>query len=503
MFEVRLRCRSSRSIDEEIMSIGRSIEEQQLLVDTKRRERVAELLAAMLFVAAVVALWMLRPPSDINIASAAICTAVLALASAVRFETPFGFTVPTQLGFVPVLFAMPLRVVPIAAVVALSIARMPEVLRGNLRASRLVVTLGNASFSIGPVAVFTLAGAAPPDAGAPLLVAALLAQFFVDFSVSVMRDGVGRSASIGSQLRESWWVYAVDAALSGVAYEVARNVPVGAAAALTLVPLLIVLAVFARERNQRLETLLELNRAYRGTAFVLGDVVAADDGYTGEHSRSVVALALEVADRLGLSAEQRRDVEFAALLHDIGKIAIPKEIINKPTKLDQAEWVLVKTHTLEGQKILDRVGGFMHSVGLIVRSHHERWDGGGYPDGLAHEAIPLGARIIACCDTWNAMRTDRVYRKALSREDALGELRAVTGSQLDPQIVAILLEVVAHDEPTEIDGRAPADLGPSAVPIAAAPMAGSAPALDDVRGIDPAMRGMVSSLSIVGGTWLT
>ena len=116
---------------------------------------------------------------------------------------------------------------------------------------------------------------------------------------------------------------------------------------------------------------------------------------------------------LGLDAERRRNLEFGALLHDVGKIAIPKEIINKPGKLDPDEWTVIKTHTLEGQKMLDRVGGFMREVGLIVRSHHERWDGGGYPDGLAGEAIPLEARIIAVCDSWNAMRTDRAYRKAL------------------------------------------------------------------------------------------
>ena len=93
---------------------------------------------------------------------------------------------------------------------------------------------------------------------------------------------------------------------------------------------------------------------------------------------------------------------------------------------------MIKTHTIEGQKMLDRVGGFMRDVGLIVRSHHERWDGGGYPDGLAGEEIPLEARIITCCDSWNAMRTDRAYRKALSHDVALAELIANTGTQFDP-----------------------------------------------------------------------
>ena len=116
-------------------------------------------------------------------------------------------------------------------------------------------------------------------------------------------------------------------------------------------------------------------------------------------------------------------------------------------QLDPGEWAIVKTHTLEGQKMLDRVGGFMREVGLIVRSHHERWDGSGYPDGVAGEQIPLEARIIFCCDTWNAMRTDRPYRKALSYEVARAELMSASGTQLDPKLVDALLELVAGEAP--------------------------------------------------------
>ena len=157
------------------------------------------------------------------------------------------------------------------------------------------------------------------------------------------------------------------------------------------------------------------------------------------HSRSRSA-----SDSLS-NPEQRRNLEFGALLHDVGKIAIPKEIINKPGKLDPQEWEIINTHTVEGQKVLDRVGGFMHEVGLIVRSHHERWDGRGYPDGLSGEAIPLEARIISCCDTWNAMRTDRSYRRALSHEVARAELVANAGHQFDPRIVTAFLELIEHE----------------------------------------------------------
>jgi putative nucleotidyltransferase with HDIG domain len=154
---------------------------------------------------------------------------------------------------------------------------------------------------------------------------------------------------------------------------------------------------------------------------------------------------MEVGERLGLSPEGLRNLEFGALLHDVGKIAIPNEIINKPGKLDPHEWHVIKTHTTEGQAMLDRVGGFMSDVGRIVRSHHERWDGGGYPDGLTGEAIPIEARIVAACDSWNAMTTDRSYRKALPFELAHQELVACSGSQFDPRVVEAMLGIVTPE----------------------------------------------------------
>jgi putative nucleotidyltransferase with HDIG domain len=438
------------------MSLQPNLEEQELLADTFRREqasmpapeRLSEILIGLGFAIAVAGLWWIRPPHAFALVPAALCLGVMVLATRVRFDTPFGFTVATQLAFVPLLFAMPVAIVPIATVAALMIARLPEVLGGRIRPSRLLLELGNSWFAIGPVAVFALAGTAPTNAGAVLLTAALVGQFAVDFTVSTLRYWIERAAPLAAQLRETW-VYAVDAALSGIALVVAEDIHSLPIVALTPLPLLALLAVFARERRQRIVGLLELNNAYRGTALVLGDVVEADDGYTGEHCRGVVRLALALSEKLGLDAEQRRNVEFGALLHDVGKIAIPKEIINKPGRLEPHEWNIITTHTLEGQKMLDRVGGFMHDVGLIVRSHHERWDGTGYPDGLVAEAIPLEARIIACCDSWNAMRTDRAYRKALSHEVALTELIANTARQFDPRIVAAFLTVVGRTvEPT-------------------------------------------------------
>ncbi|MGO9900048.1 MAG: HD-GYP domain-containing protein, partial [Solirubrobacteraceae bacterium] len=379
-----------------------------------------------------------------------------AVATRVRFDMPFGFTVPTQLAFVPLLFAMPVVLVPIAVALALLIASLADVVLGRCKPSRLLLMVGNSWFAIGPVAVLALARTAPRDAGAALLLSALAAQFAVDFAASTLRLTVGRGAGLAEQLSEGW-VYAFDLALSGVGLVIAEEIHTNPFVALAPLPLFAIFAVLARERHRGLESLLELNNAYRGTALVLGDVVEADDGYTGMHCKSVVALALNVGDALGLEPGQQRNLEFEALLHDIGKIAIPKQIINKPGKLNPDEWLLIKTHTVEGQKLLDRVGGFMSEVGLIVRSHHERWDGGGYPDGLAGEAIPLEARIIACCDSWDAMRTDRSYRKALPADEALAELRVNAGLQFDPRIVEVLLQILLTTEPVGANGLAKRD----------------------------------------------
>ena len=160
------------------------------------------------------------------------------------------------------------------------------------------------------------------------------------------------------------------------------------------------------------------------------------------HSRDVVELTLSVVDRLGLSSRERRDAEFAALLHDVGKVRIPNEIINKPGPLTPEERKVIETHTIEGERMLHRVGGLLGEIGRIVRSCHENYDGSGYPDGLAGDEIPLPARIVSCCDAFNAMTSDRSYRKAQPVEDAVAELRRVRGAQFDPQVVDALIEAV-------------------------------------------------------------
>jgi putative nucleotidyltransferase with HDIG domain len=211
------------------------------------------------------------------------------------------------------------------------------------------------------------------------------------------------------------------------------------AAVLAGLPLVGLLALFALERRQRVDNALELSRAYRGTTLLLSDVLDADDEYTASHSRDVVSLSVAVAHEMGLDDRRCQLVEFGALLHDIGKIAVPNEIINKDGPLTEEEWVVIKTHTVEGQRMLEKVGGVLGEVGRIVRSSHEKWDGTGYPDRLAADAIPLEATIISCCDAFNAMTTDRSYRRALPLEVARRELEDCAGSQFNPAVVDVLV----------------------------------------------------------------
>jgi diguanylate cyclase (GGDEF)-like protein/putative nucleotidyltransferase with HDIG domain len=162
------------------------------------------------------------------------------------------------------------------------------------------------------------------------------------------------------------------------------------------------------------------------------------DRYTGEHSEAVIEMSGAVARNLGLGPTDVERVRSAALLHDIGKVAIPDEILHKPGPLTDAEWKLMREHPVIGERILRVLPG-LGSVARIVRHEHERWDGGGYPDGLAGEAIPLGSRIIIAADTYHAITSDRPYRAAKPHEVAVEELARCAGTQFDPKVTQALI----------------------------------------------------------------
>ena len=197
-------------------------------------------------------------------------------------------------------------------------------------------------------------------------------------------------------------------------------------------PLVALFSIFARERRERLENTLALSSAYRGAAYLLGDVIDAVDHYTAVHTHQVVELSVSVSRADGTSVLTRqRDVEFSALLHDVGKIRVPIEVINKPGKLTEQEWAMIRRHTIDGEAMLKQMGGTLADVGRFVRSSHERFDGLGYPDGLAGAEIPIESRIVAACDAYNAMTTDRPYRQGRSTPEAVAELHRCAGTQFD------------------------------------------------------------------------
>lgn len=176
----------------------------------------------------------------------------------------------------------------------------------------------------------------------------------------------------------------------------------------------------------------------------LAAALSERDGYTAQHSLDVVASATALGRAVGLDAAGLAELEVAALLHDIGKLLVPDSILKKPGRLTPDEYAAMAQHPVSGAQILARVPG-LEAVASIVRYHHERWDGGGYPDGIASTRIPLASRIISVCDSYNAMTSDRPYRRAMSHGDAMDELRTHAGWQFDPDLAFAAGEMFAHE----------------------------------------------------------
>src|ERR1700730_75682 len=253
------------------------------------------------------------------------------LVSRVGFGIGIGFALPVQLVLVPMLFVLPLPWVPLC-VAAGYILRDPKgLVTGKLTPSRVSLRLVSSWHALAPAVVLALAAASadrtPRWTAWPVYLLALAAQFAVDFAVTWIRErGLGMAPS---PKRSMALVYGVDLALAPVGLLVAFVAVSRPYLVLLVLPLVALLKLFAEEREQRIEAALELGHAYRGTALLLGEYVEADDAYTGEHSRDVVSLTLEIAARMGLDAREARNAEFVALLHDVGKIRIPTEIMHK------------------------------------------------------------------------------------------------------------------------------------------------------------------------------
>jgi HD-GYP domain-containing protein (c-di-GMP phosphodiesterase class II) len=427
--------------------------EAQLLVAEARERRrgkvrlrefaVEGLLGGSFVVVAGLMAVLVEWRDDFSVQALALSALAFVAASSVSFEVGDGYAIPTQIVFVAMLFVLPPPVVPAVVGISLLGTRLLDSYRDGTHPSRALQAFADSWYSIGPALILGLAASAEPEwSDWPLYVAALAAQFSVDVVCSSVRAWVASGVPPRTMLRVLRWVYGVDATLAPLGLVLGFAANDRPYLILLGLPLLGLLAYFARERKARIDHALELSGAYRGTVMLLGQVVESDDAYTGEHSRGVVELSLAVADKLGLDARARVRVEFGALLHDIGKIAVPNEIINKPGPLNDEEWAVMRRHTIEGELMLKPIGGLLAEVGSVVRSSHEHYDGGGYPDGLAGTEIPIEARIVCCCDAFSAMTTDRSYRNAMPVEAALLELEMCAGTQFDPAVAEALVEIV-------------------------------------------------------------
>jgi diguanylate cyclase (GGDEF)-like protein len=227
----------------------------------------------------------------------------------------------------------------------------------------------------------------------------------------------------------------------------------------------------------RLRSQATMAASYEAVVIALSSALDARDEYTGQHSSETAGLAAGIACRLGLDPDEVAMVRQVALLHDIGKLGIPTEILTKPGPLDAHEWSLMREHPVIGERILANIPG-LEEVAKAIRHEHERWDGGGYPDGLAGDLIPLASRIVFACDAWHAMTSDRAYRPAMDSAAALAELREHAGTQFDPRVAQALLESLGSEELSEIDAFSSRDTAEQAQAAALGELASEIGATD-------------------------
>jgi GAF domain-containing protein len=211
------------------------------------------------------------------------------------------------------------------------------------------------------------------------------------------------------------------------------------------------IASFAGSAHARIALASELDTHYTATIAALASALEARDPETNAHTGRIKDFAVAVAEAMQVPADVRRAVRLGALLHDVGKIGIRDSILLKKGSLSHEEWLVMKTHPALGEQMLREVE-FLKPALPIIRHHHERWDGSGYPDGLSGADIPLGARIVAVCDAFDAMTSDRPYRRALPIGVALEELLACSGTQFDPDCARLLVDVVRSLGDRDLEG---------------------------------------------------
>ena len=344
--------------------------------------------------------------------------------------------------------------------------------------------------------------------------AALLAFSLLYFILNSALVAVHQSLKKSTSLFKFWWTnyvwasltYAASASAAGLIY--LSITQYGVASLLATLPLVGMIYAtghfYFKQADERTRSSDEISRMHLATVEALATAIDAKDVITHDHVYRVRVYACGLARHFGLSEPEIEALKAGALLHDVGKIAVPDYILNKPGKLTAAEFEKMKIHTIVGAQIMERVN-FPYPVVPIVRHHHERWDGRGYPDGLCGQHIPLTARILTVADCFDAVREDRQYRKAFTRDEACQYLRDNSGSQFDPSIVGAFLanlplyeaEIVAHKASKKplLSPTTQAGLSESAqVAVPAGGLAPAAPELPDFLKQIHASRAEVATL---------
>jgi putative nucleotidyltransferase with HDIG domain len=320
-----------------------------------------------------------------------------------------------------------------------------------------------------------------------LLVAAIV-HFGCNTAATSTIIGLTEEKSITKVWGESHlWLfpyYMVGAAVAGLVHFL--NSHIGWQSSLLVLPPIYLMYRSYRLYLGRLESekvhAQQVSQLHLRTIEALALAIEAKDETTGEHLQRVRIYAMELANELGLTDDEKEALQAASVLHDIGKLAVPEHIISKPGKLTPEEFEKMKIHPIVGAEILEQVD-FPYPVVPIVRAHHEKWDGSGYPLGLAGEAIPIGARILAAVDCLDALASDRQYRKALPLDEAMAKVGSEAGTSFDPQIVQILqrryieLEKLANEQPLQAPQKLSTDIK---IVRGSAPAAGFAEAPEPV-----------------------
>lgn len=379
----------------------------------------------------------------------AVMTLVSAVATVRMQAAPVSLSISDTFIFASLLLFGPAAATVVASIegIVLSIvlnARTQRLMRGlfNIASIALAMTMSGGIMRLVDGAV-GLGTAAPSVIELTLMAVVAVSAYFL---INTGTVAIAIALESGQRVREVWRAHFMNLAFAYVAggYNALLLAVFAPAfnwvALLLLAPLPVIIyasvSLWVGRANDRVEYLSTANRQYRATIEAFAHAVDAKDRVTHGHIRRVQMLCLDVARTLGCNEEgQIQAIEAASLLHDLGKLAIPEHILNKPGKLNEAEWERMKEHAAIGAEILAGVE-FPYPVVPIVRHHHENWDGSGYPDGIRGEQIPLGARILSVVDCYDALTSDRPYRPALTREEALAIIRKRSGTMYDPAVVA-------------------------------------------------------------------